>query len=394
MGKKRIAIIGPCTFPIPAIRGGAIESGTTTFIDMNERKKQLDIVVFTVQDPELGNAVLKYKNASFIQVPQNYFSAPKLLCTKIINKTFRRQEIMSVYMYHINKYLMKEKFDCLIFKTSSSEVAMLDEKVESKVIYEVASDYLTKATYGIKKICRVVDKFISNEYITNRIVDLLEISRRKVCALETSIDIETTSNYKKEQIRKEIRLKHGLSVNDVILLYCGRLIEGKGPLELVKAFRHTKNCKLIIVGGENFNSNQQTDYVKNLHKEAELCKEQVIFTGYIENHVDVKKYMQASDIACVPSICNEAGSLAVLEYRVQELPTIASNKGGIYNHAGGNVVFVECDEKYVSNLANTIQELVDNPAKRKLLAQKARIGIEKHSRENGYNDIINLINKL
>ena len=55
--KKRVAIIGLNKFPIPAIKGGAIESGVTNTININEIKQRLDLTLFNIKDYELDAVV-------------------------------------------------------------------------------------------------------------------------------------------------------------------------------------------------------------------------------------------------------------------------------------------------------------------------------------------------
>lgn len=379
--KKRMAIIGLNKFPIPAIKGGAIESGVTNTININEVKQKLDLTVFTIKDSDLDVVVKKYKHCRIIQINEKGFTFFLLFFYRILRKLsgYRLPE-KSVYMTRINRYLRKEQFDVVYFATSNNQVAQISNRVRSKILYFVGSDYLTKRSYGIDKICKRVTAFLSNEYITNRIVELLGVNPTKVKVLRGGIDISVDDLKKRLTIRLNIRGKHHISDDEVVVLYVGRLSPEKGPLELIKAIQQVPTCKLLVVGGADFSSGEETDYVKKLKIEAEKCNGRVIFTGYLKEHDDIKKYMYAADIGVVPSICNEAGSVTLLEYRVAEVPTIVSNMGGMIYNAGENVVFVDCNEKYIDNLATAIQALCDNPEKRKYLASVARKNIE--NREN------------
>lgn len=397
MRKIRVAIIGPNTFPIPAIRGGAIESGVTNIINLNEFEQRLDITVFTVKDKDLVNVTKNYKYTKFIQIDKSYWLLPHIFIFKIFNRLFHYPwNPKSAYMHRINKYLEKEQYDVIQFSTGSVEVASLSNKVKSKIKYVVASDYLNKQTPGIGNIISRVDMFASNEYIIDRIVSILGVKKENTFITTATTNISLPSKEQIQLIKKQIRQKHNISFDEIVVIYVGRLSPEKGALELVKAIKKTKNCKLIIVGGPNFNSNQQTDYIKDIKREVEDSSERVIFTGYLQNHDEVSKYMLSADIACVPSICNEAGSIALLEFRAAGLPVIASDKGGMKYHSGENTIFVRCDDKYVDRLAVEIQKLVDDPVYRMELSSKARIGIEKHSQDRAYNiffdTIIRLIN--
>ena len=392
---KKIAYIGPESFPIPAVRGGAIESLTTQTLDLNEKGQRLDLTVFTVSDPLLDDAARNYKHCKIIQIDRGGLLGLWMILYKVLRKlSGYRLPFRSAYMIRINKYLERENFDIISFYTSHEQVSQLSSKVKAKVLYSVASDYLTPDIPGINKVIERVDYFSSNKYITDRIHDLLGVDRSKLRVGFPSIDISLDSEEERKSIRKSLRLKHDITEGDVVVLYCGRLSPEKGALQLIQAVEKVPNCKLIVVGGANFSSNAQTEYVKSLKDAASRCNNRVIFTGYLENHDDLKKYAYAADIAVVPSICNEAGSVALLEFRVVELPTIASDKGGMIYHAGENVVFVRCDDNYVDNLAEAISNLVNNPAERKRLSKLARIGIEKLSLEGKYNRMCEFYDSL
>ena len=395
---KKIAIIGPESFPVPAVRGGAIESLLTQTLNMNEQYKRLDLTVYTVSDKLLDKESKKYKQCRIVQIDRGGILGIWMIIYKFIrrlsNYTNYRLPFRSAYMIRINKYLEKENYDIVAFHTFHEQVSQLSPKVNAKVIYSVASDYLRPSIPGIDKLIERVDYFSSNKYIVDRIHELLGVDYKKLHAGKGGIDISLDAEEVRKEIRHSIRVKHQLEETDVVVLYCGRLSPEKGALQLIQAVQKVPNCKLIVVGGANFSSNAQTDYVKSLKEAANKCDGRVIFTGYLKDHNDLKKYAYAADLAAVPSICNEAGSVALLEFRVVELPTIASDKGGMKYNAAGNVVFVRCDDNYVNNIAKVLKDLVDNPVERKRLSKLARIGIEERSMDAKYDRLCSFYEEL
>lgn len=386
MDKKiRMAIVGLDIFPIPAIKGGAIESGVTRSMNLNERFQLYDLTVITISDPDLDEEVKKYKHCRVIQIKQGKVIKTIMLVYRIIRKlSGYRLPQKTAYMYKVNRFLEKENFDIVQFATSNNQVAELSNGVKSLIIYGVGSDYLTMQSYGIEKILKRVDYYSAGPYLRERMMSMLGIPEEKFLKSSYSIDSNIPDENNIRAIRNEIRAKHGISQDELVIIYVGRLSPGKGPLQLIQAMQRVKNCRLIVVGGANFSSSEETDYVKSLRSEAKKCDKEVIFTGYVKEHNDVKKYMFASDMACVPSICNEAGSIALLEFRVASLPTVISDKGGMKYHAGGNCITVKCDENYVQNLAEAIQRVCDDSEYRAFLAAEARKGLENHTPEGAY----------
>ena len=395
MNKRiKLAFVSLDTYPIPAIRGGAMEAGATRMMDMNEIFREMDFTVITISDPGLDVVKSNYDFTSIIQIEINWIDRLFGLIYSILRRLARyRLSIWTPYMHKVNRQLVKGNYDIVMFCTSNSEVAQVSKRVKSKIVYRVVSDYLTMQSYGIDKICERVDKFYTFEYIRNRMMSMLNIPENRFWAGNNSIDITIPPEDERRNIRREIRVQNSLNEHDVVVLYVGRLSKEKGPLELITAMNSVPGAKLIVVGGENFSSDKQTDYVKSLYREAEKCEGRIIFTGFLPS-AEARKYMYAADIAVVPSVCNEAASSALLEFRVSMLPTVVSHMGGMKYNAGDNVIWVEYDDNYVNGLATAINSLVEDKSKRTHLANVARNGLELRTREHSYKRLLNWCEEL
>ncbi len=62
---KRIGIIVPGFLPVPSVEGGAIETLITGLLEINEKKKLLDISVFSPYNRILNIRSFKIHNYSF-----------------------------------------------------------------------------------------------------------------------------------------------------------------------------------------------------------------------------------------------------------------------------------------------------------------------------------------
>lgn len=383
--KIRMAYVGLDKFPIPAIKGGAIERSVTRTMNLNEKYQLYDLTVITIKDPDLDEEVRKYKHCRVVQIKQSRLIKFVFSIYKIVRKlSGYRLPLKTAYMYLVNKRLVKEQFDIVQFSTSNNQVAELSDKVRSVIIYGVASDYLTMQSYGIHKIIDRVDYYSAGPYLKERMMSMLGLPESKFLKSRYSIDSTIPDEDTRKRIRIDIRAKHGISQDELVILYVGRLSPEKGPLQLIQAMQRVDNCRLIVIGGANFNSSERTVYVESLYAEAEKCPQKVIFTGYIDSHDEVRNYMYAADMASVPSIGNEAGSIALLEFRVASLPTVISDKGGMKYHAGGNVVTVVCDDHYVEHLAVVINRICNDNEYREHLASEARKGLEEHTPDESF----------
>ena len=128
----------------------------------------------------------------------------------------------------------------------------------------------------------------------------------------------------RERCRKEIRNRHGLSLEDTVVLFVGMNFEIKrlelvlsGIGNLISQKERRQSLKLLIVG-----KGKKERYFK-IARELGIA-EHVIFAG-IANRVE--DYYLASDMFAMPSVFDTFG-ISVLEAMMAELPVIISNTVG------------------------------------------------------------------
>lgn len=390
----KIAFVGGADHPIPAIRGGAIQTLVTAILDKNESKEYFQIDIYTCVDDGLRD--IKYKNAYIYQINhKSLLNRVEDFTYKLLRKIlFNRLPYRNAFMTQVNAILKKRKYDAIIYETSDAEFLQVKRFHNEKIFFHIHSDYLNEKSYQIDKIINNCDYFIAVSNFIKKRLELVTNDKSKVIVLPNAIDVKRYQNEKEIAERSVIRKKYGFTENDNVIIFCGRLSHEKGCLELLQAAETIPNCKVLIVGGENFNSNIQTDYVKKLKVVANKMPDRVIFTGYI-NHIDIAKYMHAADIAVVPSVCNEASSLTLLEFRACGLPTIATNIGGIVENCNSeSTIKVNLNNDFINNLRKAIELLCQNKDKRCSMKTFALLNIEAYDYETYYSNFCNMINKL
>ena len=65
MNKKRIALITNGVFPVPAVKGGAVETLVEQLIKENEVQNRLDFELFSIFDLDAFEQAQQYKNSKF-----------------------------------------------------------------------------------------------------------------------------------------------------------------------------------------------------------------------------------------------------------------------------------------------------------------------------------------
>lgn len=394
--KLDIAFIGTPDYPIPAIHGGAIQTLVTALIDKNEENAKFNITIYTINDSGLND--IKYKNTDIIGIKLTNLGNLKLIIRKILRRLSKNKiSYRSEYMNKINKELLQKKYDYVIFETTDKEVVQLDVRVKkfSRIFFHIHADYINDNTDRINEISKLVDTFICvSDFINQRLKTVSALSNSNILTLPNAIEEKNISLTERKKWREDIRKKYGFSKKDTVFIYCSRLSPEKGCLELEEALlKLNSTSKLLIVGGTNFSSNKKTKYLQLLKEKSIESNGRIFFTGAVA-HEEVVKYMVAADIAVVPSICNEACSLTMLEFRASGLPTIVTNIGGIPEFTNIKAsLFVNYDENFVWNLTLAMKELLNDLELRKSLEYNSNKKMDQFYYQEFFNNFVEIIEK-
>lgn len=383
--------------PIPAVRGGAIQTLITALLDENEKGNLFDFTIVTPYHQSLSSVVGKYKRTQVIPMKVNRLNRAFFLGYKVIRKLFLgRVPYKTAFFHKANKVLKKDNFDFVIYETSDEGFIQAKHHHNEKIIFHIHADFLNEHSYLIDKIKENADYFVCvSDFISGQFFKC-GVPKTKIMTLKNAIDITTNMGIfaNKNHYRTAIRQKYHIADSDFVVLYCSRLSPEKGVLELIKAVNQLDDVCLLIVGGENFSSNKKTDYLLKLEKEVNTSDKKIIFTGYVA-HDEVSHYMCAADIAAVPSVCNEAASLTLLEFRSMGLPTVASNRGGIPEYSNSSSSkFVSTDDNFIQNLSSAILEFKNDHELRAEYSRHAKEGLSDFSYKSYYKRFIQLIEDL
>ena len=213
--------------------------------------------------------------------------------------------------------------------------------------------------------------------------------------LKNAIDTSKFNKTISAEDRNNMRNKLGLREDDFVVLFVGRLIQVKGILELMQAVLSIKDrhTKLLIIGGANSGKRTFSLYERKVKKLAGQNRDRILFTGYVDN-AQVPLYAAAADVQCVPTLCEEAAPLVVLEAMAEGLPLIVTRSGGIPEYVGGDAaLFVERDG-IVNNLQKAILYLKEHPALRKQMAQAAQTQSRQYDESAYYRNFVRIIGNI
>lgn len=114
----------------------------------------------------------------------------------------------------------------------------------------------------------------------------------------------------------------GILKSDKVILYSGKYIDKKRPMDLLKAFEklNKKNCWLVMIGEGELRIELEA-YIK------EKNIEKVILTGFI-NQTKIAEYYSLGDIFVMCSTVGETWGLSVNEAMNFDLPIVLSDLTG------------------------------------------------------------------
>jgi glycosyltransferase involved in cell wall biosynthesis len=203
----------------------------------------------------------------------------------------KNRKVKKIFKYFFFKYIFLRLFEKFLFIG-----------IQNKLFYNY---------YGIKDESR----FIYTPYCVNN---------KKLQILESELAPH------KIIFKQELKI----NPNNFIILFSGKLIQKKRPLDLLIAFNNAniKNSTLIFLGDGNLKFILQ-EYINDNNINN------VIFLGF-KNQSEIAKYYTIADLFVLPSGVGETWGLVVNEAMNFSLPVIVSNLVGcntdlVYNNENG-----------------------------------------------------------
>lgn len=383
---------------VPAIYGGAVETLLTMLIEENEKKGLCDLIIFSTYDKQAAMYSSKYKFTKNIFIHSRLH---KKLIYKILRVFYKISDnyhtnVGRDFIYQVVKYINSQEnsginFDCF-FVQEGENVNGLKAFVDlfgDKVVYH--SHLHEVPVHGsIWPNVISISEFCRREWLS------VPSDTKNVFVLRNGIDLDKFSKRISHSERLSLRNKLGLSENDIVVIYVGRVIPVKGVKELVVAMKllQNKNVKLILVGSSSFAKGKKTAYTEEISRLIEEMENQIIPLGYIANE-DLYKYYQIADMQAVPSMWEEAAGLVAIEGMASGLPLVVTRSGGMVEYVDDECALIVDKEKDVErNLSEAIKTLAVDAALRKRMGAHGMERSKLFSKESFYMNFVNVIRKI
>lgn len=349
--KKSIALITFAGLPMPAVHGGAVETLIDNICSHNETHQKLHIDVYSIFDEEAQKIAESFQHTEYL-----YHSKGKNGRFSFKNILFKATGISvpDNTMNSIVKQINAKHYDVVYVTSIFRELYFIIKKIETKVVWYLHADALTVLPSEVcKKIGNECAAVVSvSDFVGNKMRQCgcqVPIYTVKNCA-----DICPIDKADREEKRKSFLSQYNIANRNTVFLYVGRITPIKGIKELVTAFSkiESKNTSLIIAGEpQNAAENEYFNLIKG------ISDERVIFIGYVK-HSELAEIYNVCDVLVVPSICNEAAGLVILEAMMCGKPVIATNRGGIPEYVSDKAALIDTDENFEDHLLSAMNKYI------------------------------------
>lgn len=208
-----------------------------------------------------------------------------------------------------------------------------------------------------------------------------ELAADRVRVWRNSVNRE---RFRSEDVKRKALQKRrilGISADEKIILFAGRLSPEKGAHILLEAMKEVADTglrvRLVMAGAYLSGEKRVTSaYEEKLHYMAKELGDRVIFTGYIP-YEDVPVLYRMADVAVIPSLVADAAPLSVIESVTGGVPVIATAVGGIPEYTAPSCAVLLSPPKEAGGgglsvrLAGAIRELLTDEERRKQMAKAA-----------------------
>lgn len=223
-----------------------------------------------------------------------------------------------------------------------------------------------------QKVIAQADQLVAVSRALKESAEVLAQPKREICVIYMGCDTEAFRP--NETTRERTRKFLGVSPQEKIILFIGRLVEAKGIFELVEAFSQLQSrlpkTHLVLLGDD-----RDRLRLENQVKQKGL-NNVVHFIG-ARPHSEMPSWLNAADLLVLPSH-NEGLPNVVVEAMACGIPVVATNVGGIPEVIEDKRSGLLIEKGDIHSLASAIEDLLRNDEKRRDMGTHGRSVIEQN----------------
>lgn len=403
---QKILIVGSSKQPIPAVKGGAVPALIEELISRNEIENQIELSCISIYDEEALSNAFKYRNTKFIwmKVPMiikgldhffYIFSKYILGGRRIHSLSFMAQ--IGCFSFFVAKTLKVNDFDAVIFENSIpvlSALKMYGNRKKYKNKWYLHMHTVPKSLYGMSDlVSESKGLIVISEFVKRQMKEKFQIPEKKFFLMYNCLRDYFFNNTVANGNREiQNRLKDDVKDKKVVL-FAGRLNKEKGIEEVILAVKqlNRKDVVLLIVGSNFYKASIVGTYEERLHSLSEGLRNQIIFTGYIDNE-DMPIVYNMADVVVLPSMWDEPAGMTMIEAMASGCALITTESGGIPEYVGENgCILLKRDGHLIDNITSEIEKILDDSKYSRNLKEKARANVAHFTEEFYYQQLMNIL---
>ena len=363
---KKILIIAPQFYPIPAVKDGAVEWLITYLINQNELNKKAQFYIVSKYDKEAKKIKHDMTKIYYVKntesLPFKFIKLVRKLVfnryTKFIWKKADYKEL-TYFGFFCNKIARKVKPDLIV-----SEGYDKIHNLWPIIKWFPKENFFYHLHYSRSNNELIRKDFPNTIAVSDFVLKKWELNssfKGKSIVIKNGIDLKRFSN-KTGNAKEVSREELGCSQDDFIVLFTGRFRPGKGLIELLNSFSKITDphIKLLLLGDFVAEAKEnEKQFEKDLRIKIKRNKN-VIHLGFVP-YETIQSYYRISNMQIVPSIYDEAAGLVAVEGMSMGLPLVITNSGGMPEYTGNKcAIILERDDHLQENIAKSILMLKEN----------------------------------
>lgn len=375
---KRIAVVTGGMLPVPDVQGGAVESLITVLLEDNEDEALYMQDVYTISSEELKKYSYKYTNIIQIYIRKCDILKNKIrYWLSILSGGKLKIEQKDLYLENVCKQIIarQHEYDYILIENSAEIYKKVYENIKDK-------NHLIFHMHGCNYNTELIKLIGNTAWKVVVISNSVEKYVRKICSQANTAILyncvnKTCFDYsKKLELKEAERKKYGITGEQVVILFTGRLVEDKGVVVLYEAFMQIKdkypNTILVFAGTAGYGNHVcKSGIEERVERENMGNNGRIIFTGYVEQKKLANIYAMA-DIMVVPSLLEEPFGVVTIEAMAMGLPIVATRSGGIPEIVNEDcAILVDKNEDLLLNIVKALERLCTSKDLREVMGDNA-----------------------
>ena len=377
----KIAVVAPEVFPVPPIRGGAVEA---ILEHLTAHLRAHEVHVLGIADPALPRREIK-GHRTYHRWQPTALDRALLSSWRFPWKRSGSIRYYRPYSRWAAARLQSLRPDVVQVVSRMSFVPWIRKALPTTPVMlslHQLSSLEVPALWSAERIAQCDLITGCSQFLVDEVRRRYPATDGKVAMLRNGIDPARTRPWweepaARERLRRQLGVERGLAV-----LFVGRLVEQKGAHMLAEAFSRIAQrrpmSRLILVGSHTYSDETPTPYIQQLKQRLAPLGSRVMWAGF-RSFDEMASFYAASDLVVVPSVKPETFSMVTLEAMAAGIPVIAFAHGGpaelLRHERTGWLV----DPLTGSDgLAQAMERLGEDAALRERLGREARSDVERH----------------